>query len=100
MAIWEILKRLIVSSDTKSDDVGILYATQINIVICDVFWQEYICHITDATCGYLVALSTLLKLHIRVQTFIREGDRLMAISHHWTPIDNHLFMARNVKHSA
>jgi hypothetical protein len=99
--MWEIVKCLIVIGETKSDDVGILYATQTVIVICDVFLREHICHITDAAGGHLIARSTLIQLHIRTKTFIREGGPLeMAIFHHWTPIDNHLVMAHNVKHSA
>jgi hypothetical protein len=100
--MWEIVKFLIVIGETKSDDVGILYATQINIVICDVFLREHICHITYATRGHLVARSTLIQIHIRAKTsVVREGGALeMAIIHHWTPIDNHLVMDHNVKHSA
>jgi hypothetical protein len=99
--MWEIVKCLIVIGEKKSNDVGIRYATQINIVICDVFLREHICHITYATRGHIVARSALMQLHTRAKTFVREEGTLeMAIVHHWTPIDNHLVMAHNVKHSA
>jgi hypothetical protein len=76
MAKREILQLSIVIGHTDSEYTCIIYATAIHIILCNVFFREYIGNITDSTSTYLLTISTLVQSHICAKTFIGEGGRL------------------------
>jgi hypothetical protein len=70
---WKIFQLSIGIGHMESNCIGIMYATEIHIVFCNVFFREYIGNITNSARTDLITSSTLAKIYICAKTFIGEG---------------------------